>query len=213
MTATWQMVAAERTALCDALDTLSEDQWQHPSALRGWLVRHVVAHLVWPLETSLLRLGLQALRHGGSLRATDAVAEGDRRPGPELARTLRLHADTPRFRFPGRGIESPLAETVLHALDVRLPLGLGHAIPGATARVVLDTLVSPTASRGYSPPHRFDGLRLRATDLDWAHGDGPGLEGPVDALLITLAGRGIAIDRLAGEGVEILKSRRGKGRA
>ncbi len=211
MTTTWTMIAAERLALCDTLDSLTEAQWQAPSALRGWPVRHVVAHLVWPLETSLPRLALQLARYGFSaLRATDGIADADRRSGPELAAALRANAHQHRFRFPGRGLESPLTETVVHALDIRLPLGLIYAIPAGPARIVLDTLVDPRASRGYAPPHRFDGLRLEATDLDWRHGEGPQLSGPTAELIITLAGRGLALDRLTGDGVEVVRSRRGK---
>jgi hypothetical protein len=49
---------------------------------------------------------------------------------------------------------------------------------------------------------RLAGLRLEATDTQWAAGDGEVVEGPVEALLLLLTGRvAAARDRLSGPGV------------
>ena len=64
MSDVWEMIADERRALADLLDRLTEAQWAAPSAIQGWSVRDVVAHLVWPLETSYPVLLWQVARTG-----------------------------------------------------------------------------------------------------------------------------------------------------
>ena len=49
-------------------------------------------------------------------------------------------------------------------------------------------------SRGWPfyPRRRLSGLRLVATDVDWAVGEGPEMRGPIEALLLLITGRGVA---------------------
>ncbi len=54
---------------------------------------------------------------------------------------------------------------------------------------------------------RIAGLRVKATDVDWAHGDGPLVEGPAMSLLMAMTNRNLALDDLTGPGVEQLRSR------
>jgi hypothetical protein len=56
-------------------------------------------------------------------------------------------------------------------------------------------------SRAFRARSRLRGLQLVATDADWSVGEGARIEGPVEALLLLLAGRTVALDRLAGPGV------------
>lgn len=53
------------------------------------------------------------------------------------------------------------------------------------------------------------GLRLVATDLEWSAGRGAEVSGPGEALLMTLAGRGDAVDELTGPGRPTLVRRIG----
>jgi hypothetical protein len=53
---------------------------------------------------------------------------------------------------------------------------------------------------------RIEGLRLRATDTDWSHGDGPEVSGPIMSLVMAMTGR--EVTDLAGDGVTTLASRR-----
>ncbi|MGK4591193.1 hypothetical protein [Amycolatopsis sp. w19] len=63
----------------------------------------------------------------------------------------------------------------------------------------------------YAPPakagKRARGLRLVATDLDWSAGSGPEVRGPGEAVLLSIAGRDVALDELSGPGAAILASR------
>lgn len=58
-------------------------------------------------------------------------------------------------------------------------------------------------------PWRIRGLRLIATDLDWAAGTGLDVRGPGEALLMAMAGRhGVTVE-LTGPGVTTLRARIG----
>ncbi|WP_157106847.1 hypothetical protein [Nocardia arthritidis] len=45
------------------------------------------------------------------------------------------------------------------------------------------------------------GIRLRANDIDWSHGTGPEVHGPVTALLLAVTGRTARLRDLAGAGL------------
>ena len=57
------------------------------------------------------------------------------------------------------------------------------------------------------PPGRLTGLRWVATDSPWTHGSGPEVTGPVTTLALAATGRAVALHRLTGPGVELLRSR------
>jgi hypothetical protein len=54
---------------------------------------------------------------------------------------------------------------------------------------------------------RITGLRLVATDSDFATGDGLAVRGPTLALVMAMTGRGVFCDELTGDGVDLLRSR------
>ena len=54
---------------------------------------------------------------------------------------------------------------------------------------------------------RIRGLRLVATDFDWAAGKGAEVSGPGEALLMAMAGRGVALGELSGPGLPVLARR------
>ena len=54
---------------------------------------------------------------------------------------------------------------------------------------------------------RIAGLRLRATDAQWAHGDGPEVSGPLLSLILAMTGRQAVHRDLSGDGVADLGRR------
>jgi hypothetical protein len=44
------------------------------------------------------------------------------------------------------------------------------------------------------------GFRLAATDVEWSAGDGPEVRAPIEAILLVLTGRLVALPQLDGEG-------------
>lgn len=202
---TMEMAAAERTDLADYLATLTREQWEEPSLCAGWRVRDVIAHaisyddLTWP---GLLK---RAARAGFALGVINdlGVDEARARSTGELLDRLRAHV-RPTGPVAVWGGMIALVDGLIHHQDIRRPLGHPRDIPPERLRAVLDLALK-------APPigaaKRAAGLRVRATDLDWSRGDGPEVEGPAEALLMTLAGRSAAFTELAGEGTKTLAAR------
>jgi hypothetical protein len=96
---------------------------------------------------------------------------------------------------------------VIHHQDMRRPLGMPHVIPAERLTGVLDAIITPKGSVNLGSRQRAAGLRLTATDADWAHGTGPRIEGPGEALIMALAGRAAGLAGLKGDGLPILQAR------
>jgi hypothetical protein len=62
-------------------------------------------------------------------------------------------------------------------------------------------------NRFFPGPKLFQGIRAIATDADWSAGDGLDVTGPIEALVLTLAGRFAALDQLHGDGTATLNVR------
>lgn len=207
------MVAHERTALADTLDDLTENDADTPSLCRGWTVHNVAAHVVMVLEVTGPRFMKTLVRSRGSFdRANDLLTrEWSRRSLPDLSDALRRHAES-RFTPPGVGPEAPLADTLVHGLDVREPLGIERTVPPAPAAVALDFLADLTPVPGQPGPtlvprRLLDGLRLQCDDLDWAHGRGRPVHGRAEDLLLAMTGRLAGARRLSGAGAPALVAR------
>ena len=209
--ATWRMVGDEREDILAFLNGLEPGQWQAPSLCEGWQVRDVSVHLLvdepfreigWPRGLAkLARMGFSIHRandwwieHNRARSAGDILAMWQRSLAPGLvARTL--------------GAGTCLRAGVIHHQDMRRPLGMARIIPAERLRSVLETIVTPRGSINLGSRERAAGLRLRATDADWVHGDGPEVSGPAEALMMALSGRGVALAELEGDGKPILADR------
>lgn len=101
----------------------------------------------------------------------------------------------------------PLRAEVIHHQDMRRPLGADRTIPPERLVAVLDAVLTSIGGGNIGSRARAKGLRLRATDVDWTRGAGPEVYGPGEALLMALAGRGVALADLHGTGKEILAAR------
>ena len=89
-----------------------------------------------------------------------------------------------------------VAEAVIHGEDIRRPLGIAHAYqPEALA------LVGKFVTRGnllLGGKRRATGLKLTATDIDWTHGTGPEVKGPMASIILALTGRKAGLPDLSG---------------
>lgn len=209
MATTLEMAEAERTEFAELLAGLSEEEWATPSLCSGWTVRDVAAHAIGYDELGLGGVLARFVRAGLSLHRTNArmVEETAGRSHEELVGLYRKHA-RPSGLLTIMGGRVALLDCFIHQQDVRRPLGRRRDIPADRVTTVLDYAFG-------APPipvkRNAQGLRLAATDLDWSHGDdGPEVRGPGEALLMTLAGRGTALDDLEGPGVPILAERVGR---
>ncbi len=200
----WPAIADQRRALADQLSGLAPEQWTTPSLCEAWTVRDVVAHLVMPLCTPTSVILVAAVRARGSFdRANQALTAREAQRSPlELVADLHRLADH-RFAPPGFGSEAPLTDVLVHGEDIRIPLGLPSVADPRLWSSVLDFLMTRRARRGFAP-RPVSGVRLRATDTGWAHGDGPEVAGPAAALALAVMGRSARLDRIEGPGVGVL---------
>jgi uncharacterized protein (TIGR03083 family) len=201
----WPLVHAERAALAEDLASLDGEQWTYPSLCDGWVVEDVVAHLTAAASTGPLRWFVSVLgaRFDFDLHNERRLAE---QRGATPAETLE------RFRRILTSTTSPLGptaawlgEVVVHAQDIRRPLGLVRT-PSVEA---VTEVARFYASRNFTVPSRttVQGLRLEATDSPFATGAGPRVGGTTLALTMAMAGRRAYCDDLAGPGVSILRAR------
>ena len=206
------LVREERRALIHTLGSLSDEQWQAPSLCAEWRVIDVAAHLAWAPVVGVVEGGAAMARNGFSMnrmiarsaigwseRGRDAILE-------QLEKNLRTGA-----RPIGMPVVAALADAVVHGLDVRRPLGLARAVPtvalGPLADFVLGTPWPMNVVVGGSARRRIAGLRLVASDVDWAWGDGAEVRAASDALALVLYGRTPLAGELAGPGADLLRSR------
>ncbi|HLY33117.1 MAG TPA: maleylpyruvate isomerase family mycothiol-dependent enzyme [Jatrophihabitantaceae bacterium] len=201
-------IARERAVLADLLDTLTAEQLAGPSLCGAWTIHQVAGHLLMPLVTSPVQVGLAGIRARGNFdRANDLLTRAfAERPIGEISAGLRTEARN-RFHPPIFGLEAPMAELVLHGEDIRRPLGLPVAFPPAAVRATLEHLAGPRARIGFVPRGRLRGLRLEADDVDWSHGAGELVRGPGVSLAYAMSGRSAGLADLHGPGVAVLASR------
>lgn len=199
------LARAERTDLAAFLEKLRPEQWEEPSLCAGWTVRDLVAH-VYSLE-GVGAVGLVRRFVAGRLRL-DRINEVGRAPladaTPDDLVELAHRWVQPRgltAAFHGR---IALLDALIHQQDVRRPLDLPRVIPTDRLRCAIDfaTWAPPIGARP-----RIHGLTLTATDLDWATGHGPLVEGTGEALLLAMAGRAAVLPELSGPGAAVLASR------
>lgn len=205
----WRVIAGQRLALADLLESLSPEEWERPSLCAGWRVRDVAAHVAMaPQVLSIRAMAVEALRAGGRFHRLNhdvAVRHAESRPTERLVAELREHADSRRLPVV-TSYRNVLFDILVHGQDIAVPLGRAHPMPPAAA--------SAGASRVWSmgwpfwARRRLRGVRLVATDVEWSAGAGAEVEGPVDALLLLLTGRvTAALPRLAGPGVPVVAAR------
>ena len=203
---TWQMIRAERAPLVDALAALPVADWDKPSLCGEWTVREVVAHMIATAGMTppafFVALAGSGFRFGAM--ANKKIRQTiDGRSDKDLVELFRSRIDA-RTAPPGPTL-SWLGETIVHGEDVFRSLGGYRDHPVDHVLAVADFYKNSNLIIGAKK--RIDGVTLRATDADWAHGTGPEASGPAIALVLAMTGRRAALDDLTGEGVAVLRGR------
>jgi uncharacterized protein (TIGR03083 family) len=204
MTATLMTMAhAERADLAGFLATCTPQDWQAPSLCSKWTVKDVVAHVISYEELGALGL-LKRFAKGGVVRANQVGVDEYAKLSPQqLLEFLQAHLE-PRGLTAGFGGMIALVDGTVHHQDIRRALHRPRTIPADRLERVLPLVPgNPRLGAG----RRIRGLRLRATDVDWAHGRGREVTGPGEALLMAMTGRPAALADLAGPGLPILTQR------
>ncbi|MFJ6416219.1 maleylpyruvate isomerase family mycothiol-dependent enzyme [Paeniglutamicibacter sp. NPDC091659] len=201
----WALMHTERAALADDLSALNTEQWHRETLCGRWDVEHVVAHLTaaaslnqWQWLRSMLGARFQPDVHN-QRRLQEHL-------GTTPADTLeRFRAVITSNIAPSSHTPAYLGEVVVHAQDIRHPLGISRT-PSIEA---LTPVAEFYASRNFAVASRSNatGLQLRADDGPFAAGSGPLVSGPTLALVMTMSGRDAYLEHLQGPGVPILRAR------
>ncbi|OBG86085.1 DinB family protein [Mycobacterium sp. E136] len=193
----------ERADLASLLAELTPDEWHHPSLCTRWTVKDVVAHVVSYEELGTAGL-LKRFAKGMVVNANQVgVDEFASLTPDELLAYLNRHL------YPS-GLTARLGGTIgfvdgtVHHQDIRRALGRPRTIPADRLARILPLIPgNPRLGAG----RRIRGLRLRATDVDWSHGQGPEVTGPGEALMMAMTGRPAALGDLDGPGKDALAQR------
>ena len=201
----WPWTVEARQSLLLTLEPLDERQWDTESLCEGWSVREVLAHLVLAARPPSRRYVAAIARARGSFdNANHALAVADGRKPPADLITEYRKVFEHRFSPPGWPQAAPLADILLHSLDVRLALDLPTEPHPARYEPAIGLLFG-RAGRSFARAGR-PAVRWLATDHEWSHGQGPSVEGTIADLTLTAAGRDARLDQLSGDGVPALRS-------
>ena len=205
----WDMVDNERKALADLTDSMTPAQWDTRSLCGAWKVRDVVAHLN---EGSTLTTGKAiaiAAKYGfriNTMLEREAL-KGGAQPTDQLKAEARATIGARRLP-PGTKPADFVMEMIVHQQDIRRSIGAARAYPTDEMRLALDRITAMGNSL-LPGKKRGAGLHLKATDLEWDHGDGDEVSGPGEAILMAMSGRKEALADLSGPGVDTLRQRIG----
>ncbi|WP_217145833.1 maleylpyruvate isomerase family mycothiol-dependent enzyme [Streptomyces sp. AC627_RSS907] len=201
----WPLIHGERAALAADLADLSEDRWATPSLCAGLTVREVLAHLTAGASLNGVRwlAGVIRCRFDFDRQVAMRLAE---QLGATPAETLeRFRRVVPSRTKPPLPAVAMLGETLVHAEDIRRPLGIRRDYPAEVVTRVAEyyqgsDLVVPAKGR-------IGGLRLVAQDGPFETGSGALVSGSTLALTMAMTGRAAYLDDLEGDGVERLRER------
>ena len=108
--------------------------------------------------------------------------------------------------YPGAGPAGILMDTLVHCLDIRVPLGLPSVFPPDAVNIVLRRLGKPRSMRFFGTP---GGFTFAAPDVGWSTGSGPRVEGSGVDMLLVMTGRTQVVPRLTGDGAAAFAQRFG----
>nr|WP_306362220.1 maleylpyruvate isomerase family mycothiol-dependent enzyme [Nocardia sp. CC227C] len=201
----WAMAHAERAALADDLAELDDARWAERSLCGEWTVEEVVAHLTAAASIGRFRWlrSVVGVRFDFDEHNARRLAE---HRGATPAETLaRFRAVVTSTTAASGHTAAWLGEVVVHAQDIRRPLGMPRE-PSVEAATEVARFY---ASRDFTVTSRstIEGLRLEASDGPFATGTGPLVSGTTLALTMAMAGRSAYCDDLTGPGVDTLRER------
>lgn len=201
----WGFVRTERASLAQDLRFLGESQWTNDTLCEQWNVQKVVAHLSAAASLNQWQW-MKSMAGAGFRPAVHNQRRLKKHLGSEPKETLQhFEAVINSQVAPSKDTAAYLGEVLVHAQDIRRPLGIERE-PSVAA---LTPVACFFATRNFAVSSRSvaAGLELSATDGEFHSGSGPLVSGPTLALVMVMAGRQVFLDALTGPGVEILRNR------
>ena len=192
----WRNIDEQRAGLADLLEGLDTQQWPSPSLCEGWRVRDVAAHLTHS-HMGPGRVLVEALKSGFRFDPMiKRLALEDKRSQADIVAALRAMVGS-RKRIIGSSEIDPLIDVLVHTQDIVVPLGIDRPMPAAAAAAAANRLWHSRFP--INPQSRLKGIRLTATDADFAVGEGYEVKAPIRDILMVLTGRRTEIsDGIAG---------------
>ncbi len=152
----------------------------------GWTVRQVAAHITHS-TTKWGRLTVGLLRSGLRFNAfTLRFAREDARRPEEITAAMRAMVGG-RRRPPGAAVADPLMDVMVHGQDIAIPLGITRTMPIPPALIVAERVWK--MGFPFNARKRFPNVTFTASDADFTVGDGEVVRGPLQDVVLTLAGR------------------------
>jgi uncharacterized protein (TIGR03083 family) len=201
--AVWSEVDKSRGELADFLDSLRADEWEKFSLCTAWKVKDVAGHVTMDVRPRTVLPGIIKKGFRFNKFNEDAAHENGKKSPSELVSELR-NLIGQRIRPPFTKTKDVLTDTLVHTQDIKRPLGRPNTFPAERWVIVADFIKD---HRFYGTTKKRAGLKLKATDVDWSVGEGPLVEGPIEAIVMALMGRAPALADLSGDGVETLRAR------
>jgi len=199
-------VANQRRQIANLIEDLDDAQLATPSLCSGWDVKTVAAHLVSVFGDSFWTFMTTAMRRASMARAIDELARRRaQEPVAHIVAILRERAEYP-LSPPLFGPVDPLADILVHAGDIRIPLGMPYEPDPQLTALALDFLTGPWPF-GFVPLGRLRGISLHGSDIDRSWGNGAHIIGPVSALMMAVTGRTALLYLLDGPGLPLLQHR------
>jgi uncharacterized protein (TIGR03083 family) len=199
------MARDERAEFASLLEGLTPEQWNSPTLCDRWRVREVAIHTVSYDELTtagLVRRFLKGRLSTDRINAIGVADYGDSTP-EQIVAMIRGNTE-PHGLTAGFDGRIALTDGMVHQQDIRRSLGLPRTIDPERLRTALDFARFAPTLRG---AWLARGVRLVATDMDWAYGKGPEVRGSGEAVLMAMAGRRAALDDLDGPGKAKLAQR------
>ncbi|WP_431925533.1 maleylpyruvate isomerase family mycothiol-dependent enzyme [Amycolatopsis tucumanensis] len=194
----WLAIDAERTRIADLYETLTDVERTYPSLCDGWTVHDVATHVALAPHVGVGTVLKAALRARGNFNRMVydlTKRESARLSPPEVVELLRTAVGMRRLA-PRQSLDNALMDVHVHAQDIAMPLGRRLPMPAEAAIASADHLWE--IGFPFHARKRLAGHRLIATDADWRAGEGTEVRGPIQALVMLLAGRTATIPQLTG---------------
>jgi uncharacterized protein (TIGR03083 family) len=201
----WTTIHAERSSLAGDLSGLADDRWSTTSLCSEWTVQQVVAHLTATAKMSPVRFFTKFAGAGFVFRKFNDNGVRDETLETPAATLQGFRSAAGNASAPPGPADTPLGEVLVHAEDIRRPLGISHTYPQAAVEQAARFYASSTPiihGKG-----RVAGLTLKPTDAGWSIGSGPVVEGPALSLLLAITRRRAALADLQGPGLDELRGR------
>ena len=182
----WRNVDEQRASLAGLLESLSPQQWTTASLCEGWKVRDVAAHLTHS-QMSPGRVVVEACKSRFRFDPmVKRLALADNRSQAEIVAAFRGMVGS-RKHIVGTKPLDPLTDALVHGQDIAVPLGIDRPMPAAAAAATANHMWHMRFPM--QPAKQFTGIRLLATDADFAAGEGYEIKAPIREILMAITGR------------------------